>query len=259
MLPAVGTLLNLGLCNRQLGRLATAWHAYRRAEQLALDGADSERALLAHAEAAELRPRLATLRIELHPRNGADTVVTLDGRTLSRAELHVPLYVDAGWRVVSATAQQKKGFSSGVALYDGARATIVVPVLDVAPLAPAPRAPVTRQRAGSWMRTAGLVAAGTGLVGLGFGGYFAYHARQQQHDSNPHCNSRDICDAEGLGLRADAATDARRATVFGAVGLAWVGAGAALWFLAPEDSARIGLSGASGPRSSVMVQVAGDL
>src|SRR5512145_1428615 len=63
--PAVGTLLNIGDCNKRQGRIATAWSNFQTAlEQLAIK--DERRPAVVRA-VAELEKRLPKLTVGLNP------------------------------------------------------------------------------------------------------------------------------------------------------------------------------------------------
>ena len=63
---SVGTLLNLGDCREKLGKLASAWAAFRKAEAMAKrSGGDDKRRDEAARRAAQLEPRLANLEIDV--------------------------------------------------------------------------------------------------------------------------------------------------------------------------------------------------
>ena len=60
---AVGTLLNLGVCWEQGGRLASAWATFLEAAALAARTGSPEREQLARSRAAELESRLIRVRV----------------------------------------------------------------------------------------------------------------------------------------------------------------------------------------------------
>src|SRR4051812_44022752 len=77
--PSVGTLLNLAICEEQLGHVATAWSKYREVQKVAPP--DDERAAIAHHGMVELEPKVPWLRIQLGP-TCRDCVVKLDGKAV---------------------------------------------------------------------------------------------------------------------------------------------------------------------------------
>src|SRR5689334_12967515 len=67
---SVGTLLNLGDCREKLGKLASAWAAFRKAEAMARRaGSDDKRQAEAERRARQLEPKLSNLEIRVAQRN----------------------------------------------------------------------------------------------------------------------------------------------------------------------------------------------
>src|SRR5206468_5012920 len=93
---SVGTLLNLGDCREKLGKLASAWAAFRKAEAIAKRaGDDHKREAEAHRRAGKLEPKLASLAIEV-PHRIDGLVVRRDGEQLDVAAWNVALPIDIG-------------------------------------------------------------------------------------------------------------------------------------------------------------------
>lgn len=67
--PAPGTLLNLGECQRKLGKTATAWATFIEAVSAARAAGQPDREAYARARAAEFEPTLPhlTIRVTLIP------------------------------------------------------------------------------------------------------------------------------------------------------------------------------------------------
>src|SRR5262249_13811244 len=95
---AIGTMLNLGACTEQLGKLATAraWYARAEARATALKLAESE--ALAKQRGAALAGKVATLTVRIADMP-ADARVTLDGKPLATSEL-ARIEVDAGHHAI---------------------------------------------------------------------------------------------------------------------------------------------------------------
>jgi hypothetical protein len=81
----------------------------------------------------------------------------------------------------------------------------------------------------------GVIVAGVGVVGFGIGGVLALGAKSRYKDASSHCDAN-LCDQGGLDIRDDARSKGNVATIVGGIGLAAVGAGAALFLLAPSGS-----------------------
>jgi hypothetical protein len=95
--PSLGTLLNLGLCEQQLGRIATAWTKLRQFVDAA--PTSDPRLPLARQRIAELEGLLPKLTLVLAA-DASPATVQLDGVELHRASLGVALPVDPGEHVV---------------------------------------------------------------------------------------------------------------------------------------------------------------
>ena len=92
--PAVGTVLNLGVCEAARGRVATAWELFRAAyEKLEPSDPRSEYAK-SHADALE--PRLPKLTLKLASDAPPNTTVQEGDVSYSGAAFGVPLPIDPG-------------------------------------------------------------------------------------------------------------------------------------------------------------------
>jgi tetratricopeptide (TPR) repeat protein len=188
----VGVLLNLGLCNEQLDKLATALTWFRRARASASERALAESLRAAGDKIAALSRTVPTLRISLSPPAGAHVNaaarIAIDGAAVATSEL-ARVELDAGHHVVEFTAAGSTGSRTEVDLVDGAATplALVVPAPRaeppvVRPAVPPPRpeaapaasdAPVRRRQA----YIAGGIGAGLvlGSVALGLVGRSAAH------------------------------------------------------------------------------------
>lgn len=95
---AVGTMLNLGLCNEQSGKLATALGWYRRAKKQAVNDRSQESEQAATLRISALEPRVPRIAVEL---TGAKpgVVVEIDGNAVPATDLG-RVDVDPGSHVV---------------------------------------------------------------------------------------------------------------------------------------------------------------
>lgn len=92
---AVGTMLNLGMCNAQLGKLHTALTWFRRAETLASDTGMTDTEHAAREQIAQLAPKVATIAIALDGVAPAAATVTIDGEAI-RTQDFARVEVDPG-------------------------------------------------------------------------------------------------------------------------------------------------------------------
>lgn len=97
--PQFGTLYNLASCDEQIGKLASAWSAFK---ELAHGDSNAERRKLSAAEAKKLEPRIPHVVITL-PAGVTGAAVTLDGQDVTNL-VGVAEPIDLGKHVVGATA-----------------------------------------------------------------------------------------------------------------------------------------------------------
>jgi hypothetical protein len=248
--PTLGTLLNLGFCQRALGNVVTAHDYYRRAEILATLTGD-KRQEAAHAEAAALAPLRATLWLQLPNANASELEVRIDDVPQPREVWAHPMFIDAGAHTVSIRAADHEPFRDRVRVQNGVRAVLVIPDLQRLPSSPlvaaepAPKPSTmvspevlalhqSRQRQQAElgaMRIAAFGAGGAGVVSLGVGLLFGQLAKNANDDSQKYCH--DVCTEQGRMLRETAYSHATRSTVLSIAGGVALASGVALWLLAP--------------------------
>jgi hypothetical protein len=254
---SVGTLLNLGDCREKLGKLASAWAAFRKAEAMAKRaGGDDKRQGEAGRRAAQLEPRLANLVIEV-PHRIDGLVVRRDGEVIDAAGWSTPLPVDPGSYTIVAEAPGYLAWRQVVTVASNAkRQVITVPELERAPITPAvesapmwpppqagqasqdrPSRVVTRRGTWSTARVVSVVAGVAGAGALGTGVYFGLDAKDLQDRADERCPLVECNDTEGLRLNDEAQTAAQRANILYIAGGATIAAAAVLWFVgAPGDT-----------------------
>jgi len=258
---SVGTLLNLGDCREKLGKLASAWAAFRKAEAMAQrTGGDDKRRAEASRRAAQLEPRLPTLEIDVaHLVDGL--VVRCDGEIVTDAQWSTARPLDPGNYTIVAEAPGYQAWHTTVPVSLGAqRQVVVVPGLarlPVAPVAevsdvpgPVPRAtpvvgPTVVMRR-TWSTTRAL-SVGIGLAGagaLGTGIYFGLHANTLEDRADRRCPLAVCADPLGLAQNDQAQTSARRANFLYLGGGAMLAAAMVLWFVgAPDETILIPAAG----------------
>jgi tetratricopeptide (TPR) repeat protein len=234
LVPAgIGARTTLAECYEGMGRLASAWSTLEIARSLAERAGQKDRAAQIAEKAAALRPRLAFLTVTVPPsvRGLPGLVVHRDGVTLG-AVFDTPLPVDRGTHSIEVRAKGYLPFKAEVRIAaDGVRETVNVPGLRPDAGAGAPAA----SPAPGWPRKAGFVALGAGAAGLVAAGVLAGLAVGKKDESNAGpCDAGNICDNEGLELRAQAVSLANGATAALVVGGVLAAGGLALVLVAPS-------------------------
>jgi hypothetical protein len=235
---AVGTLLNVGLCNEEAGKLATASKHYRLARDLA-----REHSLTEHRDAAaerldQIEPRVPHLTITF--------VAQAPGAKLVIDDVVIPIEsagdirVDPGSRHVVVTAPGRVPYSVDVDLAVEERKTVEIPELGL---------PVTVSQS---RRTVGkvLTFAGGGLVATSIVIGLIARSRYLEPFDTGKCTDRDrpsdeggpSCSEEGLTQINKAMNLGNAGTAVAVVGGAALAAGVILWVTAPKERANRDLS-----------------
>ena len=144
---ALGILLNLADCSKQIGNSATAWSSYQEAEFLAKKTGDAGREKYAHDNAAALEPTLS--RIVIHARETPGLIIQRDDQMVGKGiwGTGTALPIDPGAHKIEATAPGYSVWSTTITV--GPRSdlkTIEIPQLVPSETAgpgggPSPRAP----------------------------------------------------------------------------------------------------------------------
>jgi len=223
----------LGACYEKIGKLASAWAAYRDSAAIADRQGNAERAQVARAKAEELRPKLAELTIDgsaIASIPGAE--VAIDGVVQPTEALNTPLPIDGGPHVITADGVGWTKWETTLDIADGEKHQTVVPRLvgDSGELdarsAAIPMSPRKKR---------GLIIGGVGVGVLGVGAAFGIVAKI--HWGSSGCEG-DVCPSLAAQDKAErAATYANVATVVSAVGLIGVGVGLTIFFTGKKAEA----------------------
>jgi len=245
--PAVGTWLNLGLCEEGLGHWASAWEYYQRVLH-AVPAADG-RAVVARAQLDALDPRMPRVVFRLSPEAPTTTVVAHDADEYGVSSFGVPLPMDVGDHTFVARADGFAARTYQLLLREGERREFFVqpgaPVdelhpapapnveADPSPRSASPSTPEVPTRAGH--RTAGFVVGGIGVAALSASVVAAAMVLENKNIVERECDARGACSPAGLDA-------GRRVKIWGNVGTATfatgvVAAGAGLYLILSSGSA----------------------
>jgi hypothetical protein len=239
--PKLGTLLNLALCDENLGKTASAWAEYVQASQTARRLGQTQREQIAREKATALEPTLPHVVVDVGVEARAQ--VTLDEQPIGPGAYATPIPVDPGDHVLRATAAGKKPFVESFAMPAGRgeRTVHVVLAVEDAPVAverpEVARPPdVARPKEESSSRTWGFVIGGAGLVAIGIGAYFGVQAFSLKHTAEGECSASGMCTRAGLDALGSLKTSETVSTVTTLAGVAALAVGAYLVLLPVKAS-----------------------
>ncbi len=247
--PASGTLYNLAGCYVKVGKLASAWGAYR---ELSERDTNATRRADATKQAGGLAPRLPRLVITA-PDAPADLLVQLNGLDVTKL-LGIDNPIDLGPHEVVARAT---GFAEARIAIDvtveGKTTPVEIRLVPLAPAAVTTVAPDASTRAPasgtfepahhSRRKLYGAVTGGVGLVGIAAGVVFGSRARTRWHAAQAICGTDDqVCDNPALiqsanDLASEARSAARASTIFSIAGGVLIAAGVVIIVTAPHEHA----------------------
>ena len=255
---SVGTLLNLGDCREKLGKVASAWAAFRKAEATAKRSrGDDKRQAEASRRATALEPRLPNLVIDV-PSKVDGLIIRRDDEIVDAAQWSTALPIDPGTYTIVAQAPGFRDWTTTVPIIAASkRAVVTVPPL-VRAVAALPEPTVTPvpggepavavvrpAERGTWsgLRKVSLVGAIVGAGAVGTGVYFGIHSRHLSDQADQRCPSTQCADPEGLRLNDQARTAATRANVLYIAGGAVIATAAVLWFVGSPSETVIAPTG----------------
>ncbi|HEY5949317.1 MAG TPA: tetratricopeptide repeat protein [Kofleriaceae bacterium] len=224
---AVGTLLNVALCNEEAGKYATATKLYTQARDLA-----REHNLAEHRKAAEDKllittPLVSHLAIAFaETPNEMKLVIDEDIVPIDKTD---DIILDPGSHRIVVTAPGRVPYETTIEVEKSKAKAIAVPKLGY---------PVTVKKG---RRTAGVIlsASGVAMIGTGIGlGLYARGKYNGQIGEGKNCTdgSPPLCNAEGYRITNDARTFGTFGTFIGLGGVAIAAVGGYLWFFGPKTS-----------------------
>jgi len=270
--PGIGTELNTAKCYEEWGKLARAYRAYQKAEDMAKEAGDKRTAKIKQL-ADQLDSSVPRLTIKVTAATDVDALtVTIDGNAVDKKLLGKPQLVDPGPHVVEyqgdggakknkvvpverggaseitldvpAVAKVKKGgegegSGSGSAGGEGSGSGSAVGAGEGSGSGSGSGSadhPNVTPDPGKKQRLAAYITAGAGVVAIGISTGITLSARSKYQSAlSAHCmNMTDMCDATGLTDTHDARHEANIATIVFAVGAAAVAGGVVLYLLAPH-------------------------
>jgi hypothetical protein len=243
------------------GRLVAASERYRETMQLDVSEGNAAIQKQAQADASSdldaLVPRIPSVVIQVEGLQTGDLVLSLDGSPVSSALVGERRPVDPGKHVIEAHQGDRRA-NAEVVLAEGETKTVALSLQAGSAGASASGSPTSTTDlnppatdSGSHpnklgpQKTAALVAAGLGVVGVVVGAVFGLDSKSDHDQSNTggHCTGN-VCDKQGLALSNSARSAGNVSTVAFIVGAAGLAGGSVLWFTAKHQepsAAQVGL------------------
>jgi len=233
---AAGTLLHLGDCYEQQGKLASAWATFLEAASAARAQGRADWEKLSRERAAKLEGILPKLSIRSE--ETADGLeIKRDGVSLTVTSLGVALPTDAGPHVVEVKAKGRKPLRIEITVAPTGTTEIKVPKLEAeaSPVAgavdvgPGPKTEEPRSSA------LPLIIGGVGVVGLGVGTVTGLMAMSANRESKAQCPEAGACSSQkGVDENARAQSLGTVSTIGFVAGAALLAAGVVLWATQPS-------------------------
>jgi Tfp pilus assembly protein PilF len=223
---AVGTILNVGLCNEEAGKYATAVKLYTQARDLAREGGYAEHRKAAEERIAAAQPLVSHLAVAFAEK--PDQVKLVIDDQVIPIDKTEDIVIDPGSHHVVVTAPGRVPWETTITVDKSGAKAIAVPKLGY---------PVTIKKG---RRTVGIILSGTGVAMVATGIGLGLYARHKYNGQIPtHCTTDDPphCDSEGYRATNDARTFGTFGSIIGIGGIAVAGVGAYLWFFGPKAAA----------------------
>lgn len=219
---AIGTLMNVALCDEKLGRTASAVAKFTEARDRAKEGNMAVHIKAAEERLAELRPRVPHVKIVFATPPLPGTRIVIDDKVIAMTDIG-DIAIDPGEHPLVVSAPNKLPFQTSVRIAEGEHRDVTVPAL----------------RSGSGgRRTIGKIVTISGGVFIASGiviGVLANNRYEDQFPSN--------CDKVTLQCNPSGQTETERArtlgvvgSVIGGVGVAAAAVGLYLWIRSPKEA-----------------------
>ncbi len=218
---AIGTLMNVALCDEKLGRTASAMAKFSEARDRAKEGNMEVHLKAAEERIAALAPRVPHVKITFAKPPLPETRIVIDDRVIAMADIG-DVAIDPGEHPLVVSAPDHLPFQTTVRVAEGEHREITVPAL---------RTGTSRRTLGKIVTISGGVLVATGVI-VGA----VAKSRYDEQFSNGNCGSDDLCSGEGKRATDRARTLGVVGTVAGTVGIAAAGVGLYLWLRSPKEA-----------------------
>ncbi len=255
--PGGGTLLNLGFCRQNEGKLASAWAAYNEALSQAIKDGRKDRETTARAHVDELEKKVAKLAIDLSDAaQKTDQIeIRLDGTAVRQAAWGMLSPIDRGVHAIVVIAPGKREYRATIEVKDDATTQHVsIPALENAPVIVKPA--LAEEHVSRTQATVGWVTGSVGVVLLGVGVVTGALAIDAHNQSNAQCQlPGGTCNQQGYDLNERSKTYAWLSDFGVGIGVAAIATGIILVVTTPKATARVvPLVSANGAGAAVLAR-----
>jgi hypothetical protein len=229
---AVGTILNVALCDAEAGKVATAFKLFTEASERAAEQNLDEHHKAAEEQIAKLKGQVPVLAVAI-AEPPADAKLVIDDQIVAIKDAG-RILIDPGSRTIVLTAPGRLPYQTKIEVVLGQPMAITIPKL---------RYPTTgaRKTVGKIFTLGGAGLAVTGVV-VGLVARSNYRAQFQTMpgEMQPRCSQpaggQAMCDANGQAETKSAINLGWVGTIVGIGGIAALGVGTYLWFFGGSDS-----------------------
>ena len=232
---AVGTILNVALCDEEAGKLASAFRLFTEARDRAREQGLQEHRKAAEDHLAQIGDQVPHLAIAFTEKPPADSRLVIDDQMIA-IETAQDILLDPGSRTIVLTAPGRVPFETKIEIKPHDHHALAIGRLGF---------PVTVKQA---RRTVGkvLTFGGIGLAATGLAIGLVARSRYNKQFTEMHCNRVDgaapQCDAQGQSETSSARTLGSVGTGVGIGGGVAFAVGAVLWWFAPGEPAEHGVA-----------------
>lgn len=233
--PQLGTLFNLAQCHEQIGKIASAYGAYR---DIVTKDTNAERRSFANELAEKLAPRVTHVVVQIDGELPPGLVVRIGDR---RVVANRPVPIDKGtyeirvqaFATQTATVDVKIG-----ATEEGRTLTVIIPLTPITQKRrPASLRSNDVERPRSPRKVAGITGVSLGVATLLVGAGFAWHARSSWQEGHSVCGTSCATQTDSdraYYLQESAVRSSKISNVLFVAGGALVVTGVVLWATAPS-------------------------
>jgi hypothetical protein len=209
--PGGGTLLNLGFCRQNEGKLASAWAAYNEALSQAIKDGRKDRESTARVHVDELEGKYSKLAIDVsdEARKINALEISIDGTPVRQAAWGSLVPIDRGVHAIVVSAPNKKPFNTSLEVTaDGTTQRVSIPALENAPVViDRTRGSGTERVTSHGQLIVGWVTTGIGIAALGVGIGAGIEALDAKAKADNACKfPGNTCDQAGFDTNERAKT-----------------------------------------------------